>query len=55
MTVGSPETDTVDGAKGHPGLRYTCLDDVYTRWPESMEFPTKPCPGGIMAVHHFPS
>ncbi|RYP42462.1 hypothetical protein DL767_000150 [Monosporascus sp. MG133] len=55
MTVGSPTTDTLEGAKGHPGLRYVCLDDVLTRFPETPDFPTKPCRGGIMSVHHFPS
>ncbi|KAH8201372.1 hypothetical protein TruAng_004455 [Truncatella angustata] len=55
MTVGSPTTDTLDGAKNHTGLRYVCLDSAYTRFPELPDFPAKACKGGIMTVHHFPS
>jgi len=52
MTVGSP---TSKGSQSNPGLRYTCLQDVMTRFPETADFPTKPCPAGIMAIHHFPA
>ncbi|KAF2193920.1 hypothetical protein K469DRAFT_709400 [Zopfia rhizophila CBS 207.26] len=55
MTVGSPTTNTLDGAKAHPGLRYTCLQTILTRGSETPDFPSKPCPAGIMAIHHFPS
>lgn len=55
MTVGSPTTDSLDKAKGHIGLRYVCLENKGTRFPELPDFPTKPCKGGIMTVHHFPS
>jgi len=55
MTVGSPTTNTVEDAKQHPGLRFVCLQDKNTRFPESPDFPPKPCKGGIMTVHHFPS
>lgn len=55
MTVGSPTTNTVEDAKKHPGLRYVCLSDKNTRFPETPDFPTKPCKAGIMTVHHFPS
>lgn len=55
MTVGSPTTNTLDGAKRHQGLRWVCLEDKNTRFPESPDFPSKPCRGGIMQVHHFPS
>ncbi|KAI0844648.1 hypothetical protein F5Y00DRAFT_266375 [Daldinia vernicosa] len=51
MTVGSPESK--DGT--NPGLRYTCLQDVMTRFPETAEFPKQPCKAGIMAIHHFPA
>lgn len=53
MTVGSPTTTTLDGAK--PGLRYTCLQTILTRGFETPDFPSKPCPAGIMAIHHFPA
>lgn len=55
MTVGSPTTDTLDAAKGHIGLRYNCLQTLINRGPEMVDFPDKPCPAGIFAVHHFPS
>ena len=51
MTVGDP--GSTDGA--NPGLRYTCLQDIMTRFPETAEFPQAPCPAGIMAIHHFPA
>ena len=55
MTVGSATTNTLAGAKSHPGLRYTCLQTLLTRFPETPDFPTAPCPAGIMAIHHFPA
>jgi hypothetical protein len=51
MTVGSPSSNK----EMTPGLRYTCLQDVMTRFPETAAFPKSPCPAGIMAVHHFPA
>ncbi|KAA8614848.1 DUF1996 domain containing protein [Pyrenophora tritici-repentis] len=45
----------LEDAKKHPGLRFVCLTDKNTRFPESPTFPTTPCKGGIMTVHHFPS
>ena len=55
MTVGSPTANTLDSAKSHPGLRYTCLQTILTRGSETTDFPKDPCPAGIMAIHHFPS
>ncbi|KAH8902473.1 hypothetical protein BR93DRAFT_972543 [Coniochaeta sp. PMI_546] len=55
MTVGSTATSSLDAAKGHIGLRFVCLQDKGTRFPELPDFPTAPCKGGIMTVHHFPS
>ena len=55
MTVGTPGTNTLAAAKSHPGLRFVCLETKGTRFPESPDFPTGPCKGGIMTVHHFPS
>lgn len=54
MTVGSP-TQGKDGVTRHKGLRFTCLDNKDTRFPEIDDFPTKPCKGGIMTEHHFPA
>jgi hypothetical protein len=53
MTVGSPTTDSLDAAKKHIGLRFVCLSDKNTRFPELPDFPPKACKGGIMTVHHF--
>jgi len=55
MTVGTPQSDTPAAGQTHPGLRYTCLQSIMTRGNESANFPTEPCPAGIMAIHHFPS
>jgi hypothetical protein len=55
MTVGSPTTSTLDQAKGHIGLRYNCLQTLLNRGAEMVDFPDKPCPAGIFAVHHFPA
>lgn len=52
MTVGSP-TSTADGSKKN-SLRFVCLTDKNTRFPETAEFPTTKCKGGIMTTHHFP-
>jgi len=51
MTVGTPGSKTGT----NPGLRYTCLQDVMTRFPETPDFPKAACPAGIMAIHHFPA
>lgn len=54
MTVGSP-TQGKDGMTKHKGLRFTCLDNKSTRFPEIDDFPKKPCKGGLMTEHHFPA
>ncbi|KAI1632921.1 hypothetical protein F4809DRAFT_652957 [Biscogniauxia mediterranea] len=55
MTVGSPTTGTLEEARGHIGLRYNCLQSLLNRGPEMVDFPDRPCPAGIFAVHHFPA
>ena len=55
MTVGSPTTSSLAEAKGHIGLRYNCLKTTLNRGPEMVDFPDRPCEGGIFAVHHFPA
>jgi Domain of unknown function (DUF1996) len=52
MTVGSPSGSS---SSRHTGLRFVCLETKGTRFPELADFPKKPCKGGIMTVHHFPS
>ncbi|KAI1084590.1 hypothetical protein F5B20DRAFT_567999 [Whalleya microplaca] len=51
MTVGTPTADSKYG----PGLKFVCLQDKATRFPELDDFPTTQCTGGIMTVHHFPA
>ncbi|KAK3370841.1 hypothetical protein B0T24DRAFT_594722 [Lasiosphaeria ovina] len=51
MTVGSPTANS----NTWKGLKFVCLADKGTRFPELDDFPTKSCKGGIMTVHHFPS
>ncbi|OTB02435.1 hypothetical protein M426DRAFT_62373 [Hypoxylon sp. CI-4A] len=51
MTTGAPTAVSKYG----PGLKFVCLQHKGTRFPELNDFPTKPCPAGIMAIHHFSS
>jgi hypothetical protein len=51
MVVGNPTSPS----KTAPGLKFVCLQDKGTRFPELDVFPTSPCKGGIMTVHHFPA
>jgi hypothetical protein len=51
MVVGN----TVANSKVGRGLKFVCLENTGTRFPELDEFPAKPCKGGIMTVHHFPA
>ncbi|KAK8097041.1 hypothetical protein PG999_012985 [Apiospora kogelbergensis] len=51
MTVGSPTASSKYGV----GLKFVCLQNKGTRFPELDDFPTQKCAGGIMTVHHFPS
>lgn len=53
MTVGNPTVNNINGSQ--KGLAYTCLDTILTRGRETQDFPKKPCPAGIMAIHHFPA
>ncbi|OAG01934.1 uncharacterized protein CC84DRAFT_1251890 [Paraphaeosphaeria sporulosa] len=54
MTVGSPTVNNKTNGT-NPGLAYTCLQSILTRGSETPDFPKKPCPAGIMAIHHFPA
>ena len=51
MVIGSPGA----GTKQAVGLKFVCLADKGTRFPELDAFPTSQCRGGIMTVHHFPA
>ncbi|KAJ4368749.1 hypothetical protein N0V83_005831 [Neocucurbitaria cava] len=55
MLIGSPTASTKAEADRYPQLTYTCLQDMGTRFPETKNFPTKPCPAGIMINLRFPT
>ena len=58
MVVGNPGIQSAADAQAnpsYPGLKFVCLQNKGTRFPELDSFPTTPCPGGIMTVHHFPA
>ncbi|PKS07414.1 hypothetical protein jhhlp_006017 [Lomentospora prolificans] len=58
MVVGNPGVKTLaeqQANQGAPGLRFVCLQNKGTRFPELTTFPESPCVGGIMTVHHFPA
>ncbi|KAK4180947.1 hypothetical protein QBC36DRAFT_383949 [Triangularia setosa] len=55
MVVGNPTTTSISGSRANVGLKFVCLENKGTRFPELSDFPTKPCRGGIMTVHHFPA
>lgn len=55
MTVGDPKITKAGQTNGQKGLKFVCLQNKSTRFPELDTFPTSPCPAGIMTVHHFPS
>ncbi|KAF2272955.1 uncharacterized protein EI97DRAFT_503906 [Westerdykella ornata] len=55
MLIGSPTASTKEEADKYPQLTYTCLQDMNTRFPETKDFPKKPCPAGIMVNLRFPT
>lgn len=55
MTIGNPTTNSAGQSNGQKGLKFVCLQNKSTRFPELDTFPTQPCQAGIMTVHHFPS
>jgi hypothetical protein len=55
MLVGSALASTKPEADKFPQLTYTCLQDMNTRFPETKDFPQKPCPAGIMVNVRFPT
>ncbi|KAF2740946.1 hypothetical protein EJ04DRAFT_111338 [Polyplosphaeria fusca] len=55
MLVGDASATTKAQADKYPQLTYTCLQDMNTRFPETKDFPKKPCPAGIMVNVRFPT
>lgn len=55
MLVGDASFRTRQQTNKFRQLTYTCLQERSTRSPETLNFPTKPCPAGIMANIRFPT
>ncbi|KAF2116814.1 hypothetical protein BDV96DRAFT_645218 [Lophiotrema nucula] len=55
MLIGNPAVNNKHDADRYPQLTYTCLQDMNTRYPETKDFPAKPCPAGIMTNVRFPT
>ena len=55
MLIGEASYRSKQQATRFRQLTYTCLQDLGTRFPESMNLPNKPCPAGIMANVRFPT
>jgi hypothetical protein len=53
--IGNPTYRTEAQAKQFRQLTYTCLQNMNTRSPETLDFPQKPCPAGIMVNVRFPT
>jgi hypothetical protein len=55
MLIGNPLFASKDEAKRFRQLTYTCLRDINTRYPETVDFPKAQCAAGIMVNLRFPT
>ena len=55
MLVGDSTARTLADAMKYRQVTYTCLQTPGTRYPETKNLPTKPCPAGIMSNIRFPT
>jgi hypothetical protein len=55
MLIGEAAYREREQANRFRQITYTCLKDMGTRFPESLNFPEEPCPAGIMANVRFPT
>ncbi|KAF2688399.1 hypothetical protein K458DRAFT_147516 [Lentithecium fluviatile CBS 122367] len=55
MFVGDVNARTPEQIERFRQLTFTCLQDMNTRDPQTLDFPTKPCPAGIMTAVRFPT
>lgn len=55
MLVGEVSYRNREQARDFRQLTFICMQNEGTREPETLHFPTKPCPAGIMANHRFPT
>ena len=51
MLVGNVNYNNREEARNFRQLTYICMQNEGTREPETINFPQKPCPSGIMAHH----
>jgi hypothetical protein len=55
MLIGDVAGRTREDARAFRQLTYICMQNEGTREPETLAFPTQPCPAGIMINHRFPT
>jgi hypothetical protein len=55
MFIGDVNARTKDEAERFRQLTFTCLDNINTRDPQTLDFPTQPCKTGIMTAVRFPT
>lgn len=55
MFVGDIAARSLTAARRFRQLTYVCMDTWTSRAPETMAFPTRPCPEGIMTSLRFPT
>lgn len=55
MFIGDVNARTKAEVSKYRQLTYTCMDNQGTREPETLNFPNRPCPVGIMVNQRFPT
>jgi hypothetical protein len=55
MYIGDVNAKTKEQAERFRQLTFTCLQNINTRDPQTLDFPDKPCPAGIMTAVRFPT
>jgi hypothetical protein len=55
MFIGDVNARTKAEAERFRQLTFTCLENINTRDPQTLDFPTVPCPAGIMTAVRFPT
>lgn len=55
MFIGDVNARTKEEAERFRQLTFTCLENIPTRDPQTLDFPTEPCKTGIMTAVRFPT
>ena len=55
MFIGDVNARSKKEVSKYRQLTYTCMDNQGTREPETLDFPKRPCPAGIMVNQRFPT